>query len=268
MAMRSEFGLASGASDAAGVELLNVWHVQADRSYDVAAGARKPHLVVVRTLAGGGALWFADGGVVAVGPASLVVVDGRELSRYGCVGESWDFWWLGLWFGGPLPLAFRRVVGVPGLADEAARLAEVMRLVRGESAAERRLASALTGGILYGWLLGRQEARAGSPHGAAVKRVIDGMYARLAEGWPVGRMAAEAHLGERRFRQVFQAETGCCPKAFHERIRMNYAAELLRLGSYSVAEVAGQLGFSNPFNFSRTFRRVVGRSPSRLARGG
>jgi AraC-like DNA-binding protein len=262
--MRSEFGVAAGPGDCAGVELLNVWHVQADRSYDVVAGARKPHIVAVRTLAGRGGLWLADGEMLEVGASSLMLLDGRELSRYRCLGKAWEFWWLGLWFRGAMPLPERLVVEVPTLPDESERLAEVMRRLRGTSTAERRLASALFVGILYGWLLGRQAASTTSPHGAAIKRVIDGMYQRLTDGWPVDEMATAACLGERRFRQVFQAETGFSPKAFHDRIRMNYATELLRLGTYSVGEVSGQLGFSSPFNFSRTFRRVMGLSPSKV----
>jgi AraC-like DNA-binding protein len=51
------------------------------------------------------------------------------------------------------------------------------------------------------------------------------------------------------------------------RLKMNRAAELLLDSGLLVKEVAAQLGFSDPFNFSRTFRAIFGLSPeSFLAR--
>jgi len=46
------------------------------------------------------------------------------------------------------------------------------------------------------------------------------------------------------------------------RLRMNRAAEKLRSPGVLVSEVADDLGFSDPFHFSRTFKRVFGVSPS------
>ena len=126
------------------------------------------------------------------------------------------------------------------------------------------LASAQLLRFLYEWRVKLSGVERRSPYAEAVRRVIDGMHARIDGLWPVSEMALEARLGERRFRQVFEEETGCSPKSYYDRIRMDYATELLRLGCYSVAEVSCQLGFSNPFNFSRAFRRVKGFPPSSL----
>ena len=55
------------------------------------------------------------------------------------------------------------------------------------------------------------------------------------------------------------------------RLRMTRAAALLREPGVLVSKVSDELGFSDPFHFSRTFKRVFGVSPSdfmALQRGG
>ena len=45
------------------------------------------------------------------------------------------------------------------------------------------------------------------------------------------------------------------------RRKMHLAAELLQQPDILVKQVAAQLGFADPFHFSRTFKRVFGLSP-------
>jgi AraC-like DNA-binding protein len=46
---------------------------------------------------------------------------------------------------------------------------------------------------------------------------------------------------------------------------MNQAVELLRNGHYSVKQTAQELGFSDPYNFSRAFKRVLGIAPGKMS---
>ena len=48
------------------------------------------------------------------------------------------------------------------------------------------------------------------------------------------------------------------------RLRMGHAAQRLQSPGTLVKQVSGELGFSDPFHFSRTFRRVFGVSPRRF----
>lgn len=67
--------------------------------------------------------------------------------------------------------------------------------------------------------------------------------------------------------RLFRRFLGMSPYQYLLRQKMNLAAEsLLRHGGL-VKEVAEQMGFSDPFHFSRGFKAVHGKSPSRL-RGG
>lgn len=56
------------------------------------------------------------------------------------------------------------------------------------------------------------------------------------------------------------------PYQYLLRLKMNHAAECLRNSDALVKEVAQQVGFADPFHFSRVFRRVLGVSPSAFQR--
>jgi AraC-like DNA-binding protein len=45
------------------------------------------------------------------------------------------------------------------------------------------------------------------------------------------------------------------------------AAERLQTNNATFKQLAAELGFSDPFHFSRVFKSVIGLSPSRFAQG-
>jgi AraC-like DNA-binding protein len=70
-----------------------------------------------------------------------------------------------------------------------------------------------------------------------------------------------AHLS--RLFHRFDTET---PKAFLLRLKMNHAAELILRGRLPVKTAAAEVGFDDPYHFSRCFKRVHGVAPSRFGR--
>jgi AraC-like DNA-binding protein len=62
------------------------------------------------------------------------------------------------------------------------------------------------------------------------------------------------------FRRAFRDRMGMTPQKFGELKRMEFAAHRLGMGC-SVKEVAAELGFADPYFFSRTFKRHIGASP-------
>ncbi len=70
------------------------------------------------------------------------------------------------------------------------------------------------------------------------------------------------HVDAAHLCRLFRRYDHHTPYQYLVRLRMNRAAEKLRSPGVLVSEVADDLGFSDPFHFSRTFKRVFGVSPS------
>jgi AraC-like DNA-binding protein/mannose-6-phosphate isomerase-like protein (cupin superfamily) len=71
------------------------------------------------------------------------------------------------------------------------------------------------------------------------------------------------------FRRAFRDRIGMTPQKYRELKRMEFAVSRLGQG-HPVKRVAAELGYSDPYFFSRMFKRYIGSSPSsyRLRRGG
>lgn len=66
-----------------------------------------------------------------------------------------------------------------------------------------------------------------------------------------------------RLYQRFDSQT---PYQHLLRLQMNHAADQLLIPHKLVKEIAYEMGFNDPFHFSRTFKRVFGISPAQFAR--
>jgi AraC-like DNA-binding protein len=78
---------------------------------------------------------------------------------------------------------------------------------------------------------------------------------------PLEYIAEEFSISMDYMRQLFQRGPGCLPKEFQIRRRCEAAADLLLDPQSSIATVAEQLGYPDPFAFSKQFSKVMGLSP-------
>lgn len=110
---------------------------------------------------------------------------------------------------------------------------------------------------------GRSDAGAG-PYDAA----LDQACRRLAEEPHVAlrALARDCGLSYERFRKVFRARLGVSPHEYRIRRRIDLARTALHAGDRSVHQIASDLGYANPFQFSVQFRSLVGLSPSAYRR--
>lgn len=65
------------------------------------------------------------------------------------------------------------------------------------------------------------------------------------------------------YRKIKQL-TDLSPNEFIRTVRLKKAAQLLKLKTFNVSEVADKVGFNDPLYFSRCFKKQFGYSPSRL----
>jgi AraC-like DNA-binding protein len=76
-------------------------------------------------------------------------------------------------------------------------------------------------------------------------------------------LAAGASISTGYLSRVFRQHYGIGPVAAFELLRLARAATLLARSNLSVAAVAHDCGFANPYHFSRRFHRIYGRPPGR-----
>lgn len=98
-------------------------------------------------------------------------------------------------------------------------------------------------------------------HWPAMRRAAERIVAKPEAPLDLRTLAAEARLSVSHFRKLFRETHGEGPRDMQTRARMQKAAELVLHSSWSITEIAHQLGFSTVHNFSRAFTREIGVSP-------
>lgn len=100
------------------------------------------------------------------------------------------------------------------------------------------------------------------PHRRAVEAAQTRIREHPEDEVDLASLAASAGLSAAYFARLFKQQTGLSVKAYAAQHRMLRARRLLAEGRLSVKEVAHELGFDDPFYFSRLFTRHFGVSPS------
>jgi AraC-like DNA-binding protein len=112
---------------------------------------------------------------------------------------------------------------------------------------------------------GLSEAIRRLPRDEAVReRIGVAMERRVRENPTVAQLARDLGMSERHLVGLCRRLLGESPARAFLRLKVRRAEELLRHRGLRVKEASDELGFANPYHFSRVFRRLTGRPPSRL----
>jgi len=93
-------------------------------------------------------------------------------------------------------------------------------------------------------------------------RARDAMDRAYAEPLDVAAVARVAHISEAHFIRSFRAVFGETPHRYLQRRRVERSMFLLRETDRSVTDICFDVGFMSLGTFSRTFREIIGESPS------
>ncbi|MFA5203916.1 MAG: AraC family transcriptional regulator [Lentisphaeria bacterium] len=118
-------------------------------------------------------------------------------------------------------------------------------------------------GLLY-LQLQRRESSPLLPALAAAVAAMQRQLGRPSVNLPV--IARQHRISFETLRKQFRRQTGRAPHAYFLNLKLEAAKNLLLLGR-GVKGIAGELGFADPYYFSRLFKRHCGLSPSRFAAG-
>jgi AraC-like DNA-binding protein len=88
---------------------------------------------------------------------------------------------------------------------------------------------------------------------------MDRAYAQPLD---VPTLARIAHVSEAHFIRTFLATFGETPHRYLQRRRIERSMSLLRETDRSVTDICLEVGFASLGTFSRTFRTIVGESPT------
>ena len=88
------------------------------------------------------------------------------------------------------------------------------------------------------------------------------IQAHLDQDLSLDALAGHVGLSKYHFHELFKSATGETPKAYVERLRLEWAAVQLRIRRVAVVDVALECGYRNHETFSRAFRGRFRTSPS------
>ncbi len=84
------------------------------------------------------------------------------------------------------------------------------------------------------------------------------------EEFSVTQLADNLHISRSQLYRKLEALTGKGPQEFILTFRLSHAKKLLEQNVATISEIAYSVGFSDPSNFSRRFKKVYGKSPSSI----
>jgi AraC-like DNA-binding protein len=143
--------------------------------------------------------------------------------------------------------------------------AEVAREEPGQDAVLRRLLDFVLVLALRAWCAG-PEAELPSWYHALTAPGIGEALRLIHEDpihrWTVAELAAKSGLSRATFAARFTKLVGQPPLTYLTAWRMTLAADLLRTTTQTIATIARQAGYQDPFAFSVAFKRTHGQSPT------
>lgn len=95
-----------------------------------------------------------------------------------------------------------------------------------------------------------------------IARVVDAMRKnQYRDSFSLAEMASISRMPVETFRKRFVSEVGMPPQSYQLFCKMERAKTLLKNGS-TVRQAGIEVGMSDPYHFSKTFKNIVGMSPS------
>jgi len=106
-----------------------------------------------------------------------------------------------------------------------------------------------------------KEIKTPSLHQEMIREACSILNKNFSEYIKLPEMAKSFHLSYERFRKIFKEVMGVSPGDYRIRCRIQYAQDLLINRKKNVGEIASELGYPDPFTFSKQFKKIVGYSP-------
>lgn len=97
-----------------------------------------------------------------------------------------------------------------------------------------------------------------------VERSLDFMRGNLDKNLTLLDFAVQAGLSASQYSNVFKQKTSTSPMNFYAQLKIQKSVQLMDDPGKRIKEIALELGFEDPFYFSRVFAKIMGMSPARF----
>jgi AraC-like DNA-binding protein len=152
-------------------------------------------------------------------------------------------------------------------ADDA-EMYDLVRLILLEAARADDASLSILRNLVSALLLRHGRTRIGAalpakkPRLPEIGQVINYISTQYAQDLDIDALASVANLSRASLQRKFAAVTGQSPMQYLHRMRLNFAALMLRNEARSVSEIAMDVGYNSLSSFNRLFVRAYGMSPS------
>lgn len=100
-----------------------------------------------------------------------------------------------------------------------------------------------------------------------VKRVTKYIEQKYADPISATQIAMDCGLDRSYLSRIFKASKGISLQMYIQQVRIKKAMELLKEKDFSVAHTAYSVGYSDPFTFSKFFKKNTGMTPTEYKKG-
>lgn len=216
-----------------------------------------------------------DGKRLPLSPGTVTISPAQVVTRYALrsPGRHWCVHFSPTPAGRPtvaLPLHLMLGEGQSYVAD---RMAHIVRLfAQSDDDQVARTAASLALQELLLHLSHRQGHDVTRTQINEADRAVDRLLALIHQGIDrplrVADLARQVHLSQNYLAKNFRGRMGMTIPRYLLRVRMERAKLLLGTTDLPIKQIAVQVGLPDPQHFNKQFRRMVGKSPSAMRRGG
>lgn len=251
----------------AGLSVYNTGYEQCDSGH-IWGPALRDHYLIHYVVSGSGTLRCNQQEYPIQAGMLFIIFPSQVASYQADETDPWQYTWVG--FNGT---DARRLVKLTGLTKDRPVWRcedpdETYALLRGIADASDNTAAADAEmvGRLYlflAHLIKRSpQHQAGDTHQTYLANALRYIQYNYASNIGVADIARYVGISRSQLYRAFLQQFGVSPHTYLQTYRINEACSLLRDPAYSVAEVAGSVGFNDPLYFSRVFKSIKGVTPS------
>ncbi|MCG8527960.1 MAG: helix-turn-helix domain-containing protein, partial [Opitutales bacterium] len=108
---------------------------------------------------------------------------------------------------------------------------------------------------------GRKSTADSGEYSVHLERALALFQARIAQPVRLSEIAAQLGITPEHLIRLFSERFGVTPMQYFRRLKLEAAGSMLINSRLSIKEISWQLGYTNPFHFSRSFKAFAGVGP-------